>query len=187
LRLGLSAPLRYNPDQESHPLRRKFVIAFTLAVVLLLGLLAVLVMLPNRPPGDASAVFATLVGYTNNPVGKRVAVFNINNRNPVAIRRLWYYEVQVLTGSKWTPQPTVRLPYAHGPVIPPNQSEIWTINAPTADARWRVWFPYEENRTRFREMKETVRRKLRAFGLRFKSHEVTYTGLTPEVEPPGRE
>jgi hypothetical protein len=158
-----------------------------LAVVLLFGLLAVLVMLPTRPRGDASAISTTFVGYTSNAAGKRVAVFSIHNRSPLAIRRQWYYEVQVLTGSKWTPQPTVRLPYAHGPVIPPNQSEIWTINAPVANARWRMWFPYEEDRTRFQEMKETVRRKLRSFGLRFKSHEVTYTGLTPEVEPPDRE
>jgi hypothetical protein len=48
----------------------------------------------------------------------------------------------------------------------------WVYNL----AERRDYEPYEENRTRFREMKESVRRKLRAFGLRFKSHEVTYTG-----------
>jgi len=173
--------------QSVSPSRRARRIVLTTVValaVLLLALLAGLVMRPNPREGTAVAVSATFVGYTNNAAGTRVVIFSINNRSPLAIRREWYYEVQVLTGGTWAPQPTVRLPYARGPVIPPNQSEIWTINAPSADGKWRVWFPYVEHRTRFQEMKETIRRKLRGLGLPLKGTGVTYTGLTDEVEPP---
>jgi hypothetical protein len=168
--------------------RRTFAIALALTVVLLgIGLLALLVITPTKPMGDASAVSAAFLGYTNNAAGKRVAIFSINNRSPLAIRREWYYEVQVLSGTTWAPQPTVRLPWARQPVILPNQSEIWTINAPSADGKWRVWFPYVEHQTRFQDMKETIRRKLRRLGLPLKGTGVTYTGLTDEVDPPGRE
>jgi hypothetical protein len=157
--------------------------ALSLAIVLLgFGGLVWLVMKPSAQRGNASAVSAAFLGYTNNAAGKRIVVFRINNRSPLAVRREWYYEVQVLTGGNWAPQPTVFLPYARGPVIPPNQSEIWTINAPTAPGRWRVWFPYVEHQTRFQEMKETIRAKLRGLGLPLKSSGVTYMGLTDEVE-----
>src|SRR5688500_12331215 len=178
---GLDQPPSIAPAR-----RGRFAIALALAVVLLgIGLLVWLVITPAKPAGDASAVSAAFLGYTNNAAGTRVAIFRINNRSPLAIRREWYYEVQVRTGSSWTPQPTVRLPYARGPVILPNQSEIWTIKAPSADGKWRVWFPYVEHQTRFQEMKGTIRRKLRNLGLPLKGTGVTYTGLTDEVEPPG--
>ena len=156
-------------------------------VLIILGLLALLLITPSRPPGDASAVLATFLGYTNNPAGKRVVMFSINNRSPIAIRRQWYYEVQVLANGTWKPQPTVHLPFALGPLIPPNQSEIWTINAPAADGRWRLWFPYVEDHGRLREMKKAIRRKLRGLGLPFKDSEPSYMGLTEEVNPPTRE
>lgn len=168
--------------------RRTFAIALALTVMLLgIGLLALLVITPAKPVGDASAVSAAFLGYTNNAAGKRVAVFSINNRSAIAVRRQWYYEVQVFSGTKWAPQPTVHLPYARGPVIPPNQSEIWTINAPAADGRWRVWFPYVEDHGRLRQMKKTIRGKLRGLGLPFKDSEPSYMGLTPEMDPPGKE
>jgi hypothetical protein len=148
------------------------------------GLLALLLMTPGRPPGDASAVSATFLGYTNNAAGRRVAVFSINNRSPIAIRRQWYCEVQVLTNGTWKPQPTVRFRYRHGPVIAPKQSEIWTINAPSVEGRWRVWFPYVEYHGPMRETRKWVRRKLRSVGLPFKESEPSYMGLTEEVEPP---
>src|SRR5688500_15186369 len=111
---------------------RTFTIGLTMAVVLLgIGLLVWLVITPARPAGDASAVSGAFLGYTNNADGKQIAIIRINNRSPIAIRRQQYYEVQVLTNGTWRPQPTVHLPYARGPVIPPNESEIWTINAPT--------------------------------------------------------
>ena len=156
-------------------------------VLLILGVVAFLLITPSRPPGNASAVLATFLGYTNDAAGKRVVTFSINNRSPLAIRRQWYYEVQVLTNGTWKPQPTVHLRYKHGPVIAPNQSEIWTINAPVAEARWRVWFPYVEYHGPIREMKKKIRRELRSLGLRFKDSEPSYMGLTEEVEPPGRE
>jgi hypothetical protein len=178
-----------NQAQSVAPPRRgrtTFAIALALAVMLLgIGLVAWLVIAPAKSVGDASAVSAGFLGYTNNGAGKRVAVFRIHNRSALAIRRQWYYEVQVLTSGTWVPQPTVRLPYARGPVISPNQSEIWTINAPAANGKWRVWFPYVEHQTRLQEIKETIRRKLRNLGLRLKGSGVTYTGLTDEVSPAG--
>jgi hypothetical protein len=172
----------------AHRGRRTFAIALALTVLLLgIGLLALLVITPARPVGNASAVSAAFLGYTNNAVGKRIAVFSINNRSPIAVRRQWYYEVQVFSGTTWAPQPTVHLPYGLGPIIPPNQSEIWTINAPAAGGKWRVWFPYVEDHGRLRQMKKTIRGKLRGLGLAFKDSEPTYMGLTAEVDPPGRE
>ena len=152
-------------------------------VLLILGVVAFLLITPSRPPGNASAVLATFLGYTNDAAGKRVVTFSINNRSPLAIRRQWYYEVQVLTNGAWKPQPTVRFPYGHGPVIAPNKSEIWTIDAPAAEARWRLWFPYVEYHGPVREMKKKIRRELRSLGLRFKDSEPSYMGLTEEVEP----
>ena len=157
--------------------------ALSLAIVLLgAGLLVWLVMKPSIPVGSASAVSGAFIGYTNNAVGQRLAVFSINNRSPLGVRREWYYEVQVLTAGSWVPQATVRLPFARGPVILPNSNEVWTIKAPVADGKWRVWFPYVEHQTRLQEAKETIRRKLRGLGLPFKSSGVTYVGLTDEVE-----
>jgi hypothetical protein len=155
-------------------------------VLLILGVVAFLLITPSRPPGNASAVLATFLGYTNDAAGKRVVTFSINNRSPLAIRRQWYYEVQVLTNGTWKPQPTVHLRYEHGPVIAPNESEIWTIHAPAAEARWRLWFPYVEYHGPVREMKKKIRRELRSLGLRFKDSEPSYMGLTEEVEPRSR-
>jgi len=166
--------------------RSAFAIALTATVMLLgIGLLALLVIPPAKPVGDASAVSAAFLRYTNNTAGEQVAMFSINNRSRIAIRRQWYYEVQVLTNGTWKPEPTVHLRYRHGPVIPPNQSEVWTIAAPAADNRWRLWFPYVEDHGRLRQMKATIRRKLRGLGLPFKDFEPTYMGLTAEVDPPG--
>ena len=153
-------------------------------VMIFLGLLALVLITPSRPPGDASAASARFLGYTNNPAGTRVAVFSITNRGSFTMRRQWYYEVQVLTNGTWKPQPTVRLPRALRPLIRPNQSEIWTINEPLVEGRWRVWFPYVEDHGRVREMKKAIRRELRSLGLPFKDSEPTYMGLTEEVEPP---
>jgi len=152
-----------------------------------IGLMALLVIAPTKPAGDASAVSGAFLGYTNNSAGKQIAIIRIHNRSPIAIRRQWYYEVQALTNGTWKPQPTVHLPYARGPVIPPNESELWTMNAPAAEGRWRLWFPYVEDHGRLREMKKAIRRKLRGLGLPFKDSEPTYMGLTEEVEPPARE
>src|SRR5688572_7360864 len=164
---------------------RAFRIAVALVLALMvLGVLALLLITPSRPPGDASAVSAKFLGYTNNAAGTRVAVFSITNRSSIAIRRQWYYEVQVLTNGTWKPQPTVRFRYGHGPVIAPKQSEIWTINAPVAEGRWRVWFPYVEYHGPMRETKKWVRRELRGLGLPFKDSEPSYMGLTEEVQPP---
>lgn len=164
--------------------RKAFAIAVASVVALVgISLLVLLVIKPTAPEGSAAAVSARFLGYTNNAAGKRVAVFSINNRSPLAIRRQWYYEVQVVSNGTWNPQPTVRFRYGHGPIIPPNQSEIWTIDAPAADSRWRVWFPYVEDHGPWREMKKTIRRKLRGLGLPLKNNEFSYMGLTDEVEP----
>jgi hypothetical protein len=165
--------------------RRTFAIAVALALVLMiiLGVLALLLITPGGPQGDASAVSATFLGYTNNAVGTRVAIFNINNRSPLAIRRQWYYEVQVLTNGTWKPEPTVRLPYARGPVIPPNESEVWTIDVPARGGQWRVVFPYVEHQTQFEEMKEVIRKKLGALGFRQRKPRPGYAGFSNEVAP----
>src|SRR5688572_26176 len=169
------------PQSIRRPTRRRpraFWIGMALVLVLLiLGVLAFLLITPSRPPGNASAVSATFLGYTNDAAGKRVVTFSINNRSPLAIRRQWYYEVQVLTNGiqrrikstdspnvrrpliKFKREPTVRFRYGHGPVIAPNQSEIWTINAPAAEARWRLWFPYVEYHGPVKEMKKKIRRE----------------------------
>jgi hypothetical protein len=169
----------------ARPRRRTFAVVLALTVALLgIALLAWLAINPVAQPGDASAVHAAFLGYTNNAAGKQVVVFSITNRSQLAVRREWYYEVQVLTGGNWAPQPTVQLPYGYGPVIHPNQSEIWTINVPTAAGRWRVWFPYVAYHGRLREMKTAIRRELRGLGLPFKTSGASYIGLTDEVQPP---
>ena len=165
-----------------------FALALVFAVVLLgIGFVVWVMIKPSKPAGDASAVSAAFLGYTNNGAGKRVAMFSITNRSPIAIRRQWYYEVQVLTNGTWKPQPTVHLPLDHGPIIAPNQSEIWTIDAPAAEGRWRTWFPFVEYHGPVREMKKWIRRELRGLGLPFKDSEATYMGLTEEVEAEGVE
>ena len=167
--------------------RRTFAIAVALAVVLMiLGLLALLLITPSGPTGDASAVSATFLGYTNNSAGTRVAVFSINNRSQFPIRRERYYETHVLTNGTWAPQPTVHLPYARGPVIPPNQNEVWTIDVPAREGRWRVVFPYVEHQTPFEEMKEAIRKKLRGLGFRSRRPRPTYAGFSDEVAPDPR-
>jgi hypothetical protein len=175
--------------QSVAPVRRgwrTFATVVALATVLMiLGVLALLLITPSRPTGDASAVSAKFLGYTNNAAGTQVVMFSISNRSSIAIRRQWYYEVQVLTNGTWKPQPTVHLRYGHGPVIAPNQSESWTINEPLVEGRWRVWFPYVEYHGPARQMKKWVRRELRSLGLPYKNSEPSYMGLTEEVEPPG--
>jgi hypothetical protein len=168
--------------------RRTFAIAVALALVLMmiLGVLALLLITPGGPQGDASAVSATFLGYKNNAVGTRVAIFRINNRSPLPIRRERYYETHVLTNGTWKPQPSVHLPYARSPVIPPNQSEVWTIDVPAKDGRWRVVFPYVEHQTQFEEMKEAIRKKLRGLGFRLRSARPTYAGFSDEVAPDHR-
>ena len=151
-----------------------------------IGLLALLVITPARPVGNAAAVSAAFLGYTNNAAGKRVAIFSINNRSPLPIRRERYYETHVLTGGIWVPQPTVHLPYARGPVIPSNQSEVWTIDVPAREGRWRVCFPYVEHQTQFEEMKEAIREKLRGLGFRLRRARPTYAGFSDEVAPDQR-
>ena len=152
-------------------------------VPMILGLLALLLITPSRPQGDASAVSATFLGYTNNAAGTRVAIFSINNRSPLPIRRERYYETHVLTDGTWKPQPSVHLPYARGPVISPNQSEVWTIDVPAREGRWRVVFPYVEHQTQFEEMKEAIRKKLRGLGFRPRKARPTYAGFSDEVAP----
>ena len=163
--------------------RRTFAIAMALAMVLLIlgGLLALLLITPDRPQGDASAVSATFLGYTNNAAGARVAVFSISNRSPLPIRRERYYETHVLIDGIWKPQPSVHLPYARSPVIPPNQSEVWAIDVPAKEGRWRVCFPYVEHQTQLEEMKEAIRKKLRGLGFRLRGPRPTYAGFSDEV------
>ena len=55
---------------------RTFWIGVALVLMLMiLGLLALLLITPSRPPGDASAVSGTFLGYTNNGAGKRQTQF----------------------------------------------------------------------------------------------------------------
>ena len=110
-------------------------------------------------------------------------MFSINNRSALPIRRERYYEAHVLTNGTWKPQPTVHLPYARGPVIGPNQSEVWTIDVPAREGRWRVVFPYVEHQTQFEEMKEAIRKKLRGLGFQLRRARPTYAGFSDEVAP----
>ena len=89
----------------------------------------------------------------------------------------------MLTNGAWKPQPVVHLPYARGPVIPPNQSEVWTIDVPGKEGRWRVVFPYVEHQTQFEEMKESIRKKLRGLGFQLRRPRPTYAGFSDEVAP----
>jgi hypothetical protein len=139
-----------------------------------IGILLIIVLDVPAPIGNASAVSGTFQYYSNDASGSRVAVFKISNHSRLPIRREYYYELHVRSGSGWTNQPTVFLPKA-GPVVRPNKSETFSIKAPAVGNRWRLCFPYEEHES-------WLRRTWRGLGLPV-SQRPSYAGFTDEIDP----
>lgn len=141
-----------------------------------IGFATVLIVMDPRPEGNAAAVSATFLSYSNDPSGVRLAVFRISNHSQIPIRRENYYEIHIQSGSGWTNQPTVFLPLnAAGPVVRPNQSEIFSIKAPVVGTRWRLCYPYEER-------EGWIRRVRRELGLPSKHVRGSYAGFTDAIE-----
>jgi len=138
--------------------------------------LVIIVLGVRAPVGNATAVSGTFQYYSNDASGSRVAVFKISNHSQLPIRREYYYELHVRSGSGWTNQPTVYLPGRKaGPVVRPNESETFSIKPPAVGNRWRLCFPYEEHES-------WLRRTLRRLGLPV-SQRPSYAGFSDEIDP----
>lgn len=173
------------PDEPRSPhspvVPRIFVLLAVFVVLLVVLVLFAFLGSPKPRQGAAPRVSAKFLGYETNAAGMSVATFSINNLSSLPVQRLWYYEIQVRTGSNWVAQPTVRLPYARGPVILPNQSETWTVQAPSVQGKWRIWFPCVEPQSRLQQTSEAIRQKARQFGLPVKGTWIAYEVMSDEV------
>ena len=105
----------------------------TLASIILLATAAILLFMLARPIRPL-AVTVTLVGYTNDSTGKRLAAFRISNDSRVVIRRWNRYELEL--PGQVRPGPLIF--QGQSILLAPGQSEAFVISVPANQESWRL-------------------------------------------------
>ncbi|EEF58032.1 hypothetical protein [Pedosphaera parvula] len=106
-----------------------------LGAVIIGALVTSIAFLP--PPGRPN-VTVTLLGYTNDATGTRLARIAVNNLSASAIRRAALYHIQIPTPTGWT-----NLSYSHSlgsEMLGAGASQILTVPSPTNQPSWRISF-----------------------------------------------
>lgn len=111
--------------------------------------LVLFLLLSLRPAPATGAPYGsiTLLGYTNNPEGTRVAMFRVTNPSNTLVARLPHCIIDVKPpGHNWTPHRALAL--SNPPrrsILPPNTSEVIEVAIPDTQSPWRamVYFSNE--------------------------------------------
>ena len=96
-------------------------------------MLACVVFQKNPGPPNASV---TLLGYTNDTNGIRLARFAITNLGASAVKRLVHYQIQIPSPTGWTVDSAGSI--LGGRLLGAGASETVTVPAPTNQPSWRI-------------------------------------------------
>ncbi len=100
----------------------------------------VVLLLYPAPPVGAPYGSITLLGYTNNSAGSRVAMFCVTNPSNIVVARAPYCIIEFKPpGHDWTPQYLVTLSNpARRSILRPKTCEVIQIPPPDSQAPWRA-------------------------------------------------
>ena len=147
-------------------------IFFALAVVLITAFLGwwALSQRPEAPPN----VTVTLLGYTNDATGARLAAFAVSNLSPSAVWLQSHYRVQTPTATRWTNLANGWLPGGSRLL---NTGTSQTIAVPllgTTNRPWRVSLSVSPDVGFVRETMEKTVVPLRSVGLKTRHYKANY-------------
>jgi hypothetical protein len=115
--------------------------SFYILGILVLGVIVLCLTYPDKHKRQAlhGKVGLTFLSYTNDPSGTRIGRFEVTNPSPVEITLESLHEIQLAATNGWTSQ---GFRQAELVMVPPKQSAVLEIVAPSIKTRWRIGMNY---------------------------------------------
>jgi hypothetical protein len=180
-------------------MRKRYLLMGALVILAVAGLVVAL----SRAPGAASIVAsANFLGYTNDAIAGRLAVFKITNHAsiPIDVMGTVYCDIDspavhrsaiqpavfTQTGAGWTNPPSwavVGRGYVRGLAIGRQGSQLLAVTAPAISNRWRLSFPYEKHQSQISRLAGKALTQLQKLGIPAKNRAHSYASWSEEIAP----
>jgi hypothetical protein len=177
-------------------MRKRYLLMGALTILAIAGLVVAL----SRAPGAASIVAsANFLGYTNDPIAGRLAVFKITNHASIPIDVMGTVHCDIgsqavpgsairpavftQTGAGWTNPlfwAVVGQGYVRGLAIEGQGSQLLAVTDPATSNRWRLSFPYEKHQS---QISRLAGEALTRLGIPTKDRGHRYVSWSEEIAP----